>query len=259
MAFETLLFDCADGVARITLNRPERLNALSGTMLAELRQAVEQAGRDEGVRVLLLTGAGRAFCSGADLQDGAAAAQPPGERLRELYNPLIRAMAALEKPIVVAVNGIAAGAGCSIALAGDFVLAARSACFLQAFVNIGLVPDAGATAILPRLVGAARAAEMMMLGERISAEKAESWGMIHRATDDAALMDEADALAARFAAGPTRAYGLIRRGLGRALEQSLAETLEMEAAHQNEAAATADFREGVAAFLHKRPARFTGA
>ncbi|TFI56475.1 2-(1,2-epoxy-1,2-dihydrophenyl)acetyl-CoA isomerase [Sphingomonas parva] len=244
-------------VATITLDRPETLNALSGAMVDELRNAVKETGRC-GARCLLLTGAGRGFSSGADLASGGGLPADAGAALEQHFNPLIEAMFALPIPIVAAVNGPAAGAGCSLALAADIVVASRSAYFLQAFVNIGLIPDAGATWLLPRLAGRARALEMMLLGERISAERAEAWGLISRVVEDEALASEAVALATRVAQGPTVALGLIRR-LARDAEQlPLSEALAAERVAQRTAGETQDFRAAVMAFLQKQQPRFEG-
>lgn len=252
-----LLAARAGDVAILTLNRPGRLNALDSALVAALNDAVERIADEGTARALLLRGAGRAFCSGADLQAGVASADA-GAPLEQRYNPLLHRLAALPIPIVAAVQGPAAGAGCALALAADFVVAARSAYFLLAFVNIGLVPDAGATWIIPRLVGVARARAMMMLGERIPAEQAAAWGLIHEAAPDDEAAARAEALAARLAAGPTRALGLMRRTLARALEGSLDETLTDERWAQRDAGRTADFAEGKAAFLQRRPASFKG-
>ncbi len=245
-------------VATITLARPERLNALDRQTVDELRDAVDQSAR-AGARCLLITGEGRGFSSGADLAggDGRLPADA-GEALEKHFNPLIEAIFALPIPVVAAVNGPAAGAGCSLALSADFVIAARSAYFLQAFVNIGLIPDAGATWLLPRLAGRARAMEMMMLGERISAEQALDWGLISRVADDEFLTVEAVALATRLAQGPTLALGLIRRLAREAGQLSLSEALAAERAAQREAGRTEDFTNAVAAFLQKRQPRFEG-
>lgn len=270
-ACETLRFATRGAVATITLNRPQRLNAAPPQMFDEIHAALQRLPA-LGARALVITGEGRAFCSGADLAGrGGEPAATPGatssvpsrgagayRALTEHYGPTMLALSRLDIPIVAAVNGVAAGIGCSLALACDFVVAARSAYFLEAFVNIGLVPDGGATWMLPRLVGKARAVEMMLLGERIAADKAEAWGLIHKAVDDAELMPQAMALAERLAAGPTRALGLMRQGLARALEQSYAEALATEATHQMIAADTADAREGALAFLERRKAAFKG-
>jgi len=244
-------------VATVTLDRPDSLNALSAAMLDELRAAVESL-PGSGARALLLTGAGRGFSSGADLASGGGLPDDVGAALEGHYNPLIEALFALPLPVVAAVNGPCAGAGCSLALAADIVIAGRSAYFLQAFVNIGLIPDAGATWLLPRLAGRARAMEMMMLGERIPAERALEWGMISRVVDDAELAAESVALATRLAQGPTVAYGLIR-GLARNAGQlPLTEALAAERVAQRDAGCTHDFKSAVMAFLQKRQPTFNG-
>lgn len=246
-------------VGVLTLNRPDSLNALTATMLDELRDAVTRL-PGEGARCLLLTGSGRGFSSGADLAGGSGGGMPDdlGLALEQHFNPLIEAIAAAPVPVVAAVNGPAAGAGASLALMADIVIAARAAYFLQAFVNIGLVPDAGATWLLPRLAGRARALEMMLLGERIPAEQAQAWGMISRVVDDGDLAGEADALAERLARGPTKTLGLIRT-LARDAEQlSLTDALAAERTAQRDAGRTADFRAAVIAFLQKQPPTFEG-
>lgn len=267
--FETIRLARQGAVVTITLNRPQRLNAAPPQMFIDIHAALQQLPA-LGARALLITGEGRAFCSGADLAGRAntnteAAGQAATSRganaynaLTQHYSPTMMALSRLTIPVVCAVNGVAAGIGASLALAGDFVLAARSAYFLEAFVNIGLVPDGGATWMLTRLVGKARATEMMMLGERIPADKAEAWGLIHQAVDDAELMTRAMALAERLANGPTRTLGLIRQGIARAMEQSYAEALAMEATHQMMAGDSADAREGGMAFLERRKAAFKG-
>jgi 2-(1,2-epoxy-1,2-dihydrophenyl)acetyl-CoA isomerase len=244
-------------VATITIARPEKLNALAAQTVDELRAAVEQAPA-MGARCLLLTGEGRGFSSGADLVSGGGLPEDAGLALEKHFNPLIEALFALPIPVVAAVNGAAAGAGCSLALAADIVLAGRSAYFLQAFVNIGLIPDAGATWLLPRLAGRARAMEMMMLGERIPAEKAAEWGLIARLVEDEFLAQEAVALAANLARGPTVALGLIRR-LARDAEQlALSEALAGERMAQRDAGRTDDFRGAVLAFIQKQKPSFQG-
>jgi len=258
MTHEHIRFEqSADAVATVTIARPDRLNALSGATVDELRAAVEEAGRS-GARCLLLTGEGRGFSSGADLASDGGLPDDAGAALEKHFNPLIEAIFALPIPVVAAVNGPCAGAGCSLALAADIVVAARSAYFLQAFVNIGLIPDAGATWLLPRLAGRARAMEMMMLGERIPAEKALEWGLISRVVEDEQLASEATALATRLAQGPTVALGLIRRLAREAGHQPLSEALAAERSAQREAGRTQDFRGAVAAFLQKQSARFEG-
>ncbi|TCD04293.1 2-(1,2-epoxy-1,2-dihydrophenyl)acetyl-CoA isomerase [Erythrobacteraceae bacterium CFH 75059] len=251
-------------VLAITLNRPERLNACPPQMADELRRALAGVG---DARCVLLTGAGRAFCSGADLAAGAAGSEggsggTPGrhahDRLNASYNPLMLALARCPVPVVAAVNGPAAGIGCSIALAADLVIAARSAYFLQAFVNIGLVPDGGASWMLPRLVGKARAMEMMLLGERIPAAQAVDWGLIARMVEDDELAAEAQRLAQRLAAGPTVALAAMRANVWRALDSDFATALGDEAEAQRVAGDSSDAAEGALAFLQKRAARFTG-
>ena len=269
MTYDHILLEEKDGVATLTINRPNVLNGLTAKTIGEMIHAID-ALRDGGTaRVLLMTGAGRGFSSGADLSGGVAGTDgggdklPPGppdagKVLETHFNPLLERLMALPMPFITAVNGPAAGAGCSFALAGDIVIAARSAYFLQAFVNIGLVPDVGSTWMLPRLAGRARAQAMMMLGERIGAEQALDWGMIYKVVDDDALMAEANAMAARLAKGPTRAYALIRQGIRDCLDKPLTEALMVERRNQLAAGRTADFVEGVSAFLAKRPADFKG-
>lgn len=263
MAYETLTVDQKGGVAIVTFNRPDSLNALNSTLLKEFAQALESlAQSDSEARCLLLTGAGRGFSSGADLTESSGDMARPdrdlGKVLEERYHPILRTMDNYPLPIVSAVNGLAAGAGMSLALSADIVMAGKSAYFLQAFVNIGLVPDASSTFLLPRLIGRSRALAMMMLGERIPAETAEDWGLIHKACEDESLMDEALEVAERLAKGPTVALELIRK-LGRSsLENTFEEQLELERSSQRTAGRTADFMEGVAAFMQKREANFQG-
>lgn len=258
MAYEHIRLELSPAaVATITIARPEKLNALAAQTVDELRSAVEEVGSGPA-RCLLLTGEGRGFSSGADLVGGGGLPEDAGMALEKHFNPLVEALFALPIPVVAAVNGAAAGAGCSLALAADIVIAARSAYFLQAFVNIGLIPDAGATWLLPRLAGRARAMEMMMLGERISAEKAAEWGLISRVIEDEDLAKEAATLATKLASGPTRALGLIRR-LARDAEQlSLSEVLAAERIAQREAGRTEDFRAAVMAFVQKQQPAFEG-
>lgn len=250
------------GVQRITLNRPEKLNALNPDMLRLLRAALEQAKSDSTVRCVLLTGAGRGFCAGQDLSERRAmpGAGPPdlSITISEYYNPLVRQLRALPKPALAAVNGVAAGAGASIALACDLVLAGRSASFVQAFARLGLVPDSGGTWFLPRLVGRARAMGLALLGERLAAEDAERWGLIWKCVDDAHLMHEAEALAHALAHGPTKGYGLIKRALNASSGNSLEAQLDLERELQHEAGLTQDYADAVAAFLEKRAAEFKG-
>lgn len=257
-----LLVAVAEGVATLTLNRPERLNAFTAGLHEELAAALERAAGDDAIRALLITGAGRGFCAGQDLSERKPT---PGEGPRDLsqaleryYNPLIRRLRALPKPIIAAVNGPAAGAGANIAFACDIVIAARGASFLQAFCRLGLVPDAGGTWFLPRLAGSARAMGMALLGESVPAEKAAEWGLIWQVVDDDKLMDAARGLAHKLAQGPTVGLGLIKQALNRSLDNGLDAQLDVERDLQRAAAGSEDFREGVAAFLEKRPARFSG-
>ena len=264
---DDLLFERADGVATLTLNRPDKLNAFTIGLHRALAAALDAVEGDAAVRAVLLTGAGRGFCAGQDLAEraatmsleGAASGAPSGPSALEVwYNPLIRRLRRLEKPVVCAVNGVAAGAGANVALACDIVLASRSASFVQAFVRIGLVPDAGGSYALPRLVGMARARALAMLGDRLSAAQAAEWGLIWRVVEDDALMSEATALARHLATQPTRALALIKQALNASAGNTLDQQLDLERDLQKEAAATEDFREGIAAFLAKRPPRFVG-
>lgn len=258
--FETILVERDGAVLKITLNRPDRLNAMPPQMADEIGAALYDLG---DARAVLITGAGKGFCSGADLsaRGSASALAAKGGSHRALqnhYNPAVGMVLRAPVPVVCAVNGPAAGVGCSLALAGDFVVAARSAYFLQAFVNIGLVPDGGSTWLLARAIGRARATRMMMLGEKIGAEQAESWGLIHQVVDDGALMDEAGALAQKLAAGPTLAYATMKRNIATALDGGVNEVMLAEAEGQRIAGASADAMEGGMAFLQKRKPAFTG-
>lgn len=260
MTYETIRLDIADKIATITLNRPERLNAMPPQMADEICTALDQI---DGARVVLITGEGRAFCSGADLASRGAGASVSGGQaaysaLTKSYNPLMLKLAKLDVPIITAVNGPAAGIGCSLALASDFAIAGKSAYFLQAFVNIGLVPDGGASWMLTRLVGKARATEMMLLGEKIPADKAADWGLIYKAVEDADLLTEARTLATRLANGPTVAIGIMRQNIAAALDADYATALLREAEGQKIASDSADAREGAIAFLQKRKAEFKG-
>jgi len=258
----SILVSLDAGVLTITLNRPDKLNAFTPDMHEELRGAFARAEGDAQVRAVLLTGAGRGFCAGADLsqRDVSPGAAPIdlSVSLGTNYNPLVRRMRALPKPIVCAVNGPAAGAGANVALACDVVLAARSASFLQAFSRIGLLPDAGGTYFLPRLVGTARAMGLALLADKLSAEDAERWGLIWKVLDDAVLMDEASALARRLAAGPTKGYALLKRAMYASAANSLDAQLDLERDLQREAGFSEDYRKGVAAFLSKRAPAYKG-
>jgi len=258
MAYETILFDVSDGVARLTLNRPDRLNSFTVQMHEEVADAL---GRLEDARTLVLTGAGRGFCAGQDLADRAVApgqAVDLGESVELRYNPLIRRLTSLPMPVIAKVNGVAAGAGANIALACDIVVAARSAKFIQSFAAIGLIPDSGGTWVLPRLVGQARALGLALTGEPLPAEQAEAWGLIWKAVDDDRLDDEVDALAARFAAGPTRGLARIKQMIRESWGQSLDSELDRQRDAMRELGYSDDYREGVAAFMEKRKPSFTG-
>jgi 2-(1,2-epoxy-1,2-dihydrophenyl)acetyl-CoA isomerase len=250
----TILVEKHAGYRQITLNRPDRLNALTAEMGTTLAAALSEAEADPECRAILLTGAGRGFCAGQDLVEVGADIKG----LLDGYNAVIRKLRALEMPVVCAVNGVAAGAGANLALACDIVLAAKSASFVQAFARIGLIPDVGGTRFLPRLVGAARARALAMLAEPLPAERAEAWGLIWQAIDDDTLMDAAQALAARLAQGPTVGLALMKRALDAAGSNTLDQQLDLERDLQGEAARTPDYAEGVRAFLERRPAKFTG-
>jgi 2-(1,2-epoxy-1,2-dihydrophenyl)acetyl-CoA isomerase len=258
----SVLVSLEAGVLRLTLNRPEKLNAFNPDMHQALRQGLERAADEREVRALLLTGAGRGFCAGQDLseRDVSAGAAPIdlAVSLGSNYNPLVRRLRALPKPIVCAVNGVAAGAGANVALACDVVLAARSARFVQAFSRIGLIPDSGGSYFLPRLVGTARAMGLALLAESMGAEQAEQWGLIWKAVDDAKLAAEATALARRLASGPTKGYGLLKQAMYASAGNSLDAQLDLERDLQREAGLSEDYREGVSAFKEKREPKFTG-
>ena len=261
MAYETILLDIADDVATVTLNRPDKLNAISNEMHGELRAALKEI-KAAKARALVLTGAGRAFSAGADL---GAVGEPSEEKtdigllLEKHYNPLVRGLHRLPMPVIAAVNGIAAGAGANIARASDLVFAARSASFIQAFIKIGLIPDAGGTFVLPRLIGLQRAMGLAITGEPIDAETAAEWGLIWKCVDDDKLMEEVGKFARHLATQPTRAIGLIKRALYAAPGNDLDHQLQLERHLQRVAGYGDDYREGVRAFLDKRAPSFTGA
>ena len=256
MAFETILYDVTDGVAVITLNRPAVMNALSSVMRAEMLAAVRRA--EAEARVLVLTGSGRAFCSGQDLADVDIATVDLEAVLRDEYEPLLTAIATCPLPVIAAVNGAAAGAGAGLALACDVVIAAESASFIQAFTRIGLVPDAGGSYWLPRQVGLARAMGAMLFAEKVSAVQAADWGMIWEAVPDAGFAALWQGRARALAAGPSLAYRGVKRALRASFDNDFVGQLALEARLQGECGGSQDFREGVAAFLEKRPAKFTG-
>jgi 2-(1,2-epoxy-1,2-dihydrophenyl)acetyl-CoA isomerase len=259
-AHQDILLDLADDVATITINRPTRLNALTPAALREMSAAIDKA-IASGARALVMTGDDRAFSSGADLMGARGEVGVPddlGAFVGDNFNPVVRQIAALPIPVISAVRGLAAGAGCSLALHADFVIAGKSAYFLLAFVNIGLVPDAGATWLFARAMGRARALEAALLGERLYAERAQAEGLIYRAVEDGDVLDEARALARRLARGPTRTLGMIRQSVNSALSATLDDVLEIEVATQRRAGFSADGKEGIAAFVEKRRAEFKG-
>lgn len=258
--FKTILFELSGPAARLTLNRPDRLNSFTVEMHEEVAAALSEVEAAD-VRVLLLTGAGRGFCAGQDLSDRSVSpggAADLGASLEEYYNPLVRRLTSLACPVICAVNGVAAGAGANLALAADIVVAARSARFIQSFANIGLVSDSGGTWILPRLVGQARALGLALTGEPISAETAEAWGLIWKTVDDDDLVNAADQLVERFAAAPTQGLAAIKRAIRSSLNRDLDGQLDLERDLQRELGRTADYQEGVAAFLAKRTPAFMG-
>src|SRR5437763_4489105 len=262
MGYETIKFETANGIARITLNRPDRLNSFTSAMHAEVREALAAVKADAALRVLLLTGAGRGFCAGQDLSDRAVApGQAPvdlGASIEQNYRPLVLALRALPMPVVCAVNGVAAGAGANLALACDIVIATKSAAFIQAFCKIGLIPDSGGTYFLPRLVGTARAMGLSLLGDKLPAEQAAQWGLIWQCVEDAELMPAADKLLTTLAAAPTAGLAAAKRAIYASAGNSLEVQLDLERDLQRELGYSSDYREGVTAFAEKRPPRFTG-
>jgi 2-(1,2-epoxy-1,2-dihydrophenyl)acetyl-CoA isomerase len=264
MQLDTVNMTLSGGAATIELNRPEALNAWNRQFGEDLLAALRRAAEDDAVRAVRIAGSGRAFSSGADLKDISGDDLTPEGRpnvygvLTERYHPIMHAIREMGKPVVAAVNGPAVGIGCSLALCCDLVVAAESAYFLLAFVNIGLVADGGSSLFVPTRIGMARATEMMMLGERVPAGQALEWGLVNAVHPDADLAEQSGALTARLAAGPTRAYAATKRELNNHLYSNLGEQLELEATLQQEMAGTDDFVEGVSAFLQKRPARFSG-
>ena len=261
MSYNTIELRCEAGVATLTFNRPDRLNSFNSEMHEEVRAALKSIQADPAIRCLLLTGNGRGFCAGQDLSDRAVSGEGGpnlGESIEKNYNPLVRTLMTMEIPVVCAVNGVAAGAGANIALACDIVLAARSASFIQAFCRLGLIPDAGGTWLLPRLVGRARAMGLSMLGDKLSAEQAEQWGMIWQCVDDDKLMEEANKLAHHFAVQPTKGLGLVKRAINVSSSNDLNTQLDLERDLQDMAGNSADYQEGVQAFMNKRAPNFTG-
>jgi len=262
MTYESIQFKIENGIALLTLSRPDRLNSFTQAMHLEVRDALDKLQADRSVRVLVLTGAGRGFCAGQDLSDRAVDPGAPsvdlGESVEKFYAPLVLTLKNLPMPVICAVNGVAAGAGANLALACDIVLAAKSASFIEAFSKLGLIPDTGGTWHLPRLIGHARAMGLALLGEKLSAEKAEEWGLIWRCVPDEALMGEALAMAEHFAAAPTKGLAFTKRAIQASYTNTLEDQLQLEAGMMRELGYSHDYREGVAAFMAKRPAQFKG-
>lgn len=262
MSYETIRHQFNEGVAEITLAQPDTLNALSQSMMRELREVLEEVSSDKSVRAVLITGEGRGFSSGANLVEAGKSQDlrdlDLGELLEAHYHPVINAINQMPKPVIAAVNGIAAGAGMSLAIACDIVLAARSAQFIQVFIRIGAIPDAGSTWSLPRRIGDPRARALAMTGEPVGGEQAAEWGLAWKCVEDESLRDEAWTLARKLAAMPTRALGTIKQAYAASLNNTLDEQLALEARLQSEIGRSCDFVEGVTAFLEKRPAQFTG-
>jgi 2-(1,2-epoxy-1,2-dihydrophenyl)acetyl-CoA isomerase len=262
MHYQNILFTISDGIARLTLNRPDKLNSFTGAMHREVQHALDAIRADQSVRVLLLTGAGRGFCAGQDLADSEVAPGPDGadlgEAIEKYYAPLVLALRALPFPVICAVNGVAAGAGANIALACDIVIAARSASFVQVFCKLGLLPDTGGTYFLPRLLGTARAMGLSMLGDKLTAEKAESWGLIWKCVDDAQLAQESDDMARHFARAPTLGLSRIKQALYASPANTLEQQLALECDLMRELGRSHDYQEGVNAFMEKRAPQYQG-
>jgi len=262
MTYENILFDISNGVAKLTLNRPDKLNSFTQAMHLEVRAALEQVQADKSVRVLVLTGAGRGFCAGQDLSDRAvepgAKGVDLGESVEKFYAPLVLALRNLPMPVICAVNGVAAGAGANLALACDIVIAGKSASFIEAFCKLGLIPDTGGTWHLPRLIGLARATGLAMLGEKLTAERAEEWGLIWKSVPDEVLMTEAMAMAAHFATAPTKGLAFTKKALQASYGNTLQDQLALEAGMMRELGYSHDYREGVSAFMAKRTPEFKG-
>jgi len=261
---DEIIYEVSSGIATVTLNRPDKLNATTASMLALLQEKLALAAGSDAVRAVVLTGSGRGFCAGQDLGDrqvtgDSKAPADLAQSLDTLYNPIVRSITTMPKPVVAAVNGVAAGAGANLALACDIVVAARTAQFVEVFARIGLIPDAGGTWLLPRLVGRARALGVALLAEPITADQAKEWGLIWDVVDDEAFKEHVSALAENLASGPTRGYGYIKQAILEAAAPSLDAHLDIERDIQGRAGKSADYREGVDAFFEKRRPRFEGA
>ena len=262
MNYENILFEIKDGIAQLTLNRPDKLNSFTQAMHEEVRHAIHRVQLDKTVRVFVLTGAGRGFCAGQDLSDRAvepgARAVDLGDSVEKNYAPLVTSLRNLPMPVICAVNGVAAGAGANIALACDIVIAGKSASFIEAFCKLGLIPDTGGTHYLPRLVGTARAMGLAMLGEKLSAEKAEQWGLIWKCVDDAELVHETQLLAHHFSMAPTKGLAFTKQAIYASATNTLAQQLNLESCMMSELGNSEDYKEGVAAFMAKRAPQFKG-
>lgn len=265
MEYQNILFDISDGVATLTLNRPDKLNSFTQAMHEEVRHALKRVASEAAggnARVLVLTGAGRGFCAGQDLSDRAvepgAKAVDLGDSVEKNYAPLVQSLRALPLPVIGAINGVAAGAGANIALACDIVLAARSASFVEVFCKLGLIPDTGGTYFLPRLIGSARAMGLALLGEKLTADKAEAWGLIWKAIPDEDFAAEVQAMARHFASAPTKGLAFTKKALHASAHNSLQQQLALECGMMSELGRSDDYREGVAAFMEKRAPQFKG-
>lgn len=258
MSYETILFDVNNGIANLTLNRPDVFNAFNEQLSADVLDALKKTAKDKSIRVLVISGAGKAFCSGQDLKSIAGKKRSLSESIHKRYNPMIRAIRNLTIPVIAKLNGVAAGAGCSLALACDMIIASEAASLIEVFVNVGLVLDSGSSYFLPRLVGSARAFELSTLGSKVSALQAAEWGMVNKVVPADQLDAEVQALAERYAKAPTKAIGLMKKMLNKSFHSDLDTMLEYEAYCQEIAGRSSDYNEGVTAFVEKRPPVFTG-